>query len=177
MNKLGNAAEIRAEFKKLRRSYHTVTCGELRQIFRRYGDKQIYLIDSEGNEVPGSFYRIHDFMYSYRWELHPLSYDGIYVKINSIGSVKGPGNSVDVKYLSREAFNQWGGYIDVPIYVCNNDEGASPQLPAFSEYTICGDRVIFSRSKQAYIEYAKLMQQWNEFKRLRLRPRSRIIRI
>lgn len=166
MNKLRNVTEIKAEFKKLRRSYHIVTCGELRDIFRRYGDKQIYLIDSKGNEVPGAFYRIHDFLYSYRWELHPLSYNGISAKIESIGSVKGPCNSDDVKYLSKEAFNQWGGYYDVPVYVCETAEGASPQIPAFSEYTICGDRVIFHRSTQAYIEYSALIREWHESRKI-----------
>ena len=50
--------EIRNDIRRLKRAYHKITCGELRDIFRRYGDKQIYLIDVNGNEVPGSFYRI-----------------------------------------------------------------------------------------------------------------------
>lgn len=163
---------ILIKLKKLRRSYHRVTCGELRDIFRRYGDKQIYLIDSDGNEVPGTFYRIHSFMHSYRWELHPLSLDGITAKIESIGSVRRSDGTDSVKYLSREAFNQWGGFIDVPVYVCEDSEGADPRTPAFGEYTICGDRVIFRRSRQAYIEYAEAVSEWREAKRLEAEKRA-----
>lgn len=163
---------ILMKLKKLRRSYHSVTCGELRDIFRRYGDKQIYLINSDGNEVPGTFYRIHSFLHSYRWELHPLSLDGITAKIESIGSVRRSESSESVKYLSGEAFNQWGGYIDVPVYVCEDSEGADPGIPAFSEYTICGDRVIFRRSRQAYIEYAEVESEWREPKRLEEEKRA-----
>lgn len=34
-------AELREEFKKLKRKYHRVTCCELRDILRRYGDMEI----------------------------------------------------------------------------------------------------------------------------------------
>lgn len=155
--------EIRNDIRRLKRAYHRITCGELRDIFRRYGDKQIYMLDSSSNEVPGAFYRIHDFLHSYRWELHPLMLDGIKVRIECIGSVRGPGNDTStVKYLSREAFGHWGGYVDVPVYICETVDGAEPSLPAFGEYTICGDRVIFRRPRQAYIEYGELLSEWDE---------------
>ena len=54
--------EIRTDIRRLKRAYHKITCGELRDIFRRYGDKQIYLIDAHGSEVPGAFYRVHEFI-------------------------------------------------------------------------------------------------------------------
>jgi hypothetical protein len=155
--------EIRNDIRRLKRAYHKITCGELRDIFRRYGDKQIYLIDAHGAEVPGAFYRIHDFLHSYRWELHPLRLDGIKARISSIGSIRGPGNDTStVKYLSREAFGQWGGYVDVPVYICETVDGADPSLPAFGEYTICGDKVIFRRTDEAYAVYGRLSKEFNE---------------
>lgn len=163
---------ILMKLKKVRRSYHRVTCGELRDIFHRYGDKQIYLIDSAGNEVPGAFCRIHDFLHSYRWELHPLSDDRITAKIDSAGIVTRSEDLESVKYLSREALNQWGGFNDVPVYVCEDSEGANPRIPAFGEYTICGDRVIFRRSRQAYIEYGEILRECREAKRLEEEKRA-----
>lgn len=146
MSEPRSKAELREEFKKLKRSYHRVTCGELRKILRRYGDKQIYLIDYEGNEVPGEFHRIHDFLYSFRWELRPMS-DGV-------------ASAEDVKRLSREAFKQWA-FVDVPVYVCDTSDHVNPSLPAFSEYTVCGDQVIFNRTREAYVKYGELLKEWN----------------
>jgi hypothetical protein len=165
MSEPRSKAELREEFKKLRRSYHTVTCGELREIFRRYRDKEIYLIDSNGNEVPGGFHRIHDFLYSFRWELHPLSEKGILANVQSIGMTRGPGSSDEVRYLSREAFGMWG-YIDVPVYVCDTADYVDPRIPAFSEYTLCGDRVVFRRSREAYVKYDELLKEWNKSVRI-----------
>ena len=156
-------AELRAEFKKLRSETHCITCGELRDICRRYGDKAVYLIDADGNEVPGAFSRIHDFIYSYRWELHPYTKDPVKVVIDTIGSARGPANDGSpVKYLEQESFNQWGGYIDVPVYICETNEGGSPRLPAFGEYSICGDRVVFRRNHEAYKKYEILLTEWRE---------------
>lgn len=170
MSKPKNISEIKAEIKKLRRLYHTVTCGELREIFHRYGDKEIYLIDSDGNEVPGAFTRIHDFLYSFRWELHPLSDKAITAKNVTIAMTRGPGSSDEVKYLSREAFELWG-YIDVPVYVCDTDDDATPQIPAFGEYTICGDRVIFRRSREVYVKYGELLEECREAKKIEAEKR------
>lgn len=165
MSEPRNRTELRAEFKKLKRTYHRVTCGELREIFRRYGDKQIYLIDPEGNEVPGAFTRIHDFLYSFRWELHPLSDKGISAKNVTFAMTRGPGSSDEVKHLSKEAFGMWG-YIDVPVYVCDTADEPNPQIPAFSEYTICGDRILFRRSREAYVKYDELLKEWNKSVRI-----------
>lgn len=165
MSEPRSKAELRDEFKKLKRSYHRVTCGELRQILRRYGDKEIYLIDSNGDEVPGAFHRIHDFLYSFRWELHPLREKGILAKVQSIGMIRGPGSSDDVRRLSKEAFGMWG-YIDVPVYVCDTSDSANPRIPAFSEYTVCGDRVVFRRSREAYVKYDELLKEWNKAVRI-----------
>lgn len=155
--------ELRDELRKLRREYHRITCGELRDICRRYGDKAIYLIDANGNEVPGAFSRIHDFIYSYRWELHPFTQEPVKVVIDTIGSARGPEHDGSpVKYLVNESFNQWGGYIDVPVYICETNEGGYPRLPAFGEYTICGDRIIFRRTHEAYEKYEILHTEWRE---------------
>ena len=162
--------EIRNDIRRIKRAYHKITCGELRDIFRRYGDKQIYLIDTDGNEVPGSFYRIHDFLHSYRWELHPLRLDGVKVRVVSIGSVRGPGNDTSaVKYLSKEAFGQWGGYVDVPVYICKTENDADPYAPAFGEYTICGDRVIFKRTDEAYAKYGRLDKEFTEARKAEIK--------
>lgn len=33
-------------------------------------------------------------------------------------------------------------------------------MPAFGEWTLCGDRIIFRRNTEAYIEYNKLGCEW-----------------
>jgi hypothetical protein len=132
--------EIRTEIRSLGREYHQITCGELRDICRRYGDKQIYLVDAHNDEVPGRFTRIHDFMHSYRWELHP-------------------GDCSDAVGMVNESFGQWGGYIDVPVFICDTAHGADGGSPAFGEYTICGDRIVFRRNVEAYRRYLNLLDE------------------
>lgn len=152
--------ELREEFKKLKRKYHTITCGELREICDRYGDKKIYMLDVSGNEVPAYFVRIHDFLYSYRWELHQLNEKNPKIRIDSIGSIKGSEDDGSVKSLVKESFSQWGGFYDVPVYVCINGNGADARMPAFADWTISGDRIIFRRNTEAYLEYDKLGCEW-----------------
>ena len=152
--------ELREEFKKLKRKYHTITCGELREICDRYGDKKIYMLDVGGNEVPAYFVRIHNFLYSYRWELHPLDEKNPKIQIDSIGSIKGSVDDGSVKSLVKESFSQWGGFYDVPVHVCVNGNGADGRMPAFGEWTICGDRIVFRRNTEAYLEYDKLGSEW-----------------
>lgn len=152
--------ELREEYKKLKRKYHTITCGELREICERYGDKKIYMLDAAGNEVPAYFVRIHDFIYSYRWELHQMDEKNPKIQIDSIGSIKGSEEDGSVKSLVKESFRQWGGFYDVPVYVCLTGNGADGRMPAFGEWTICGDRIIFRRNTEAYIEYSKLCCEW-----------------
>ena len=152
--------ELREEFKKLKRKYHTITCGELREICDRYGDKKIYMLDLSGNEVPAYFVRIHDFLYSYRWELHPMDEKNQKIRIDSIGSIRGSEDDGSVKSLVRESFRQWGGFYDVPVHICINGNGADGRMPAFAEWTLCGDRIVFRRNREAYIEYDKLGCEW-----------------
>ena len=152
--------ELREEYKKLKRKYHTITCGELREICDRYGDKKIYMLDVSGNEVPAYFVRIHDFLYSYRWELHQMDQKNPKIQIESIGSIKGSEDDGSVKSLVKESFRQWGGFYDVPVYVCINGNGADARMPAFAEWTICGDRIIFKDNVEAYLEYNKLQCEW-----------------
>ena len=152
--------ELREEYRKLKRKYHTITCGELREICERYGDKKVYMLDAAGNEVPAYFVRIHDFLYSYRWELHQMDEKNPKIQINSIGSIKGSEDDGSVKSLVKESFRQWGGFYDVPVHVCVNGNGADGRMPAFAEWTLCGDRIIFRRNTDAYIEYNKLGCEW-----------------
>lgn len=153
--------ELREEFRKLERKYHTITCGELREICGRYGDKKIYMLDAGcENEVPAYFVRIHDFLHSYRWELHRIGEKNPKVNISSVGTVKGSEDDGSVKYLVNESFGQWGGFYDVPVYVCIDSNGADARIPAFAEWTICGDRIIFRRNMEAYLEYNNLLCEW-----------------
>ena len=153
--------ELREEFKKLKRKYHTITCGELREICKHYGDKQIYMLDADWeHEVPAYFVRIHDFLYSYRWELHQIGEKNPRIKINTIGSIKGSEPDDSIRSLVKESFRQWGGFYDVPVYVCINGNGADARMPAFAEWTICGDRIIFRDNVEAYLEYNKLQCEW-----------------
>lgn len=153
--------EIRADIRQLRRMYHQITCGELRDICRRYGDKQVYMIDARGNEVPGTFVRIHDFFRSFRWELQPYNPEGVQVRIDSIGSARCSDDKSVVKSLVHESFGQWGGYCDVPVYVCDDLERKCAYGPAFAEYTICGDRIIFRRTHEAYNRYDSLYEEYH----------------
>jgi len=152
--------ELREEYRKLKRKYHTITCGELREICDRYGDKKVYMLDVDGNEVPAYFVRIHDFLYSYRWELHQMDEKNPRIKINTIGSIKGSEPDDSIRSLVKESFRQWGGFYDVPVHVCINGNGADGRMPAFAEWTICGDRIIFRRNTEAYLEYNKLQCEW-----------------
>lgn len=152
--------ELRAALKALKRKYHTITCGELREICHRYGDKKIYMLDAEEKEVPAYFVRIHDFFSSYRWELHQMDEKNPKIRIDSIGSIKGSEDDGSVKSLVKESFRQWGGFYDVPVHVCINGNGDNGGMPAFAEWTLCGDKIIFRRNTQAYLEYNSLSCEW-----------------
>ena len=152
--------ELREEYKKLNRKYHTITCGELRKICDRYGDKKIYMLDAAGNEVPAYFVRIHDLIYGYRWELHQMDEKNPKIRINTIGSIKRSEDDGSVKSLVKETFRQWGCFYDVPVHVCINGNGADGRMPAFGEWTLWGDRIIFRRNTEAYLEYNKLVCEW-----------------
>lgn len=150
---------ITEDITKLRKSYRQLTCGYLRAVFRRYGDKQIYLIDDSGNEVHAKFFRIHELYYGYRWELHPSSVQGIRLHVE-IGSCNcRQTSSAPIKYLSEELFGEWGGYSYVPVYICENEEGEYGGRPSFGDYTICGDRIVFRRNKDAYEQYHALFRE------------------
>lgn len=133
--------EIRSDIRELKRNTHTIRCGELREIAKKYGDKKIYLVNSSDEEVPGQFRRVHDFVFGFRWELH---------------------ESDSVTTLAEEAFRQWGGYIDTPVQICETMDQGGGACAAFGEYTICGDCIVFRRNRDAFKKIHSLREELNK---------------